>query len=181
MRGCSAAVVRFRRKLRTLQHDWSTGRIEWEEVQASVAAWVGHAMHVPPGGSRTAVIRRGCFSLARPALVNIFRCFAAMCLGPVRLLTTRRYRLCKGKREKNKGKLFPRTPKPVVDVTERRIVLDTVRRADAPRTVVPGTAAERSILPIGGLVDRCLRALSSYLSPYNQRPTPGVPEHIVQT
>lgn len=40
-----ANVVRFRRKLRALQQDWKAGRAPWKEIQASVAAWNGHAMH----------------------------------------------------------------------------------------------------------------------------------------
>jgi hypothetical protein len=38
-------VVRFRRKMKALRKDWLAGRVDWEEVRASVAAWVGHAMH----------------------------------------------------------------------------------------------------------------------------------------
>ena len=40
-----ANVVRFRRKIKALHEDWAHGNIDWDEVQASVAAWIGHAMH----------------------------------------------------------------------------------------------------------------------------------------
>ncbi len=40
-----ANVVRFRRKMAALHDDWDSGGLDWKEVQASIAAWIGHAMH----------------------------------------------------------------------------------------------------------------------------------------
>jgi retron-type reverse transcriptase len=38
-------VVRFRRRLRRLHADYHAGLIDWETVNQSVRAWIGHAMH----------------------------------------------------------------------------------------------------------------------------------------
>src|SRR5437016_5508511 len=84
----------------------------------------------------------------------------------------------KGKRKKRKGKLFPRTPKPAVAVTARRIVPVTVRRADDPRNTVPGSAAQRSFL-----ATHWTRRVSSAwqgLSVPIGGPFPYVSEHVVQ-
>lgn len=38
-------VKRFRRKLRRLQEDYHAGRVEWEDVDSRVRAWIAHAAH----------------------------------------------------------------------------------------------------------------------------------------
>jgi len=38
-------VVQFRRRLRRLHADYQAGLIDWETVNQSVQAWIGHAMH----------------------------------------------------------------------------------------------------------------------------------------
>lgn len=38
-------VIRFRRRLRRLQRDYHAGRITRDDVEQSVRAWIGHAMH----------------------------------------------------------------------------------------------------------------------------------------
>lgn len=38
-------VQRFRAKLRQLQSEYANGRIDWDDVQAAVQAWIAHASH----------------------------------------------------------------------------------------------------------------------------------------
>ena len=38
-------VQRFRKKIQALQRDYAAGRIDWDDVQASVQSWIAHAEH----------------------------------------------------------------------------------------------------------------------------------------
>lgn len=44
--------VRFQRRLRSLQEDYSSGLVSLDEVRASVMSWIGHLKHGDPWGLR---------------------------------------------------------------------------------------------------------------------------------
>ena len=55
------AGYRYRRRLRELARLYGEGRIDLEDVRASVAAWIGHARNADSGGLRRAVLGSVCF------------------------------------------------------------------------------------------------------------------------
>lgn len=58
-------VVRFRRRMRSLQRQFASGRIDWPDVEARVRAWIAHAGHGETWRLREQVLaqfpfRKGC-------------------------------------------------------------------------------------------------------------------------
>ncbi len=47
-------IVRFRRRMRSLQRGWDSGQIAWDTIRQSVQSWIGHA-----SSGDTVVLRRG--------------------------------------------------------------------------------------------------------------------------
>jgi RNA-directed DNA polymerase len=59
---CSENPIRCGRRLRGLAAGLAAGRIGWEQVDASVHAWIGHACQADTLGLRTAVLGRVVFT-----------------------------------------------------------------------------------------------------------------------
>jgi retron-type reverse transcriptase len=59
-------VVRFRRRLRKLHADYHAGVIDWETVNQSVQAWIGHAMHGDTWRLREQIFEAFPFLAAQP-------------------------------------------------------------------------------------------------------------------
>jgi hypothetical protein len=53
---------RFRRQLHALADAYRAGRVDWEMIDPSVQAWIGHARHADTWGLRQAIFAAVCFS-----------------------------------------------------------------------------------------------------------------------
>ena len=58
-------VQRFRKKIQSLQLDYKAGRIDWDDVQASVQSWIAHAAHGDTWRLRQQIFDKFPFVLAR--------------------------------------------------------------------------------------------------------------------
>nr|VFK11014.1 MAG: Retron-type reverse transcriptase [Candidatus Kentron sp. LPFa]VFK30460.1 MAG: Retron-type reverse transcriptase [Candidatus Kentron sp. LPFa] len=58
---------RYRRRLRTMRRDYQQGNITIKDIQASIAAWLGHARHANSLGLCRSVLYPVCFTLGSRA------------------------------------------------------------------------------------------------------------------
>lgn len=56
---------RFRRKLRRMAEGYARGRLAWDDIDASVQSWIGHARHAETEGLRKTIFDAVIFSRAR--------------------------------------------------------------------------------------------------------------------
>lgn len=61
-----ASVVRFRRRLRAMQHDYAAGRAKREKIGERIRSWCAHAAHGSTYRLRSRMLRKALFSRSRP-------------------------------------------------------------------------------------------------------------------